>query len=141
MDFVTNKSMQSLLLVDRRYGLEYVLGILNSKLISWFFLAIHSVGRRDDFPKIVLRQTRELPIRTIDFSDPADVARHDRLVSLVEAMLALHEQLAAARTPSAKTLLQRQIDATDREIDALVYDLYDLTPEEIRIVEDETRRA
>ena len=140
-DFVTNKSMQSLLLVDRRYGLEYVLGILNSKLISWFFLAIHSVGRRDDFPKIVLRQTRELPIRTIDFSDPADVARHDRLVSLVEAMLALHEQLAAARTPSAKTLLQRQIDATDREIDALVYDLYDLTPEEIRIVEDETRRA
>ena len=31
---------------------------------------------------------------------------------------------------------QRQIDATDREIDRLVYDLYDLTEEEIRIVED-----
>lgn len=31
--------------------------------------------------------------------------------------------------------LKRQIDATDREIDSLVYQLYELTPEEIKIVE------
>jgi len=40
-----------------------------------------------------------------------------------------------ARTPTHKTLLQRQIEATDRQIDALVYELYDLTVEEIAIVE------
>jgi len=40
-----------------------------------------------------------------------------------------------ARTPHDKTLLQRQIEATDRQIDALVYELYDLTAEEIAIVE------
>ena len=50
-------------------------------------------------------------------------------------MLALHKQLAAAKTPTAKTMLQRQIDATDRRIDRLVYELYDLTEEEIGIVE------
>jgi len=53
----------------------------------------------------------------------------------VERMLALHKELAAARTPHDKTLLQRQIEATDRQIDALVYELYDLTVEEIAIVE------
>ena len=60
------------------------------------------------------------------------------MVALVERMLALHEQLAAARTPTAKTTLQRQIDATDRQIDRLVYELYELTEEEIGIVEGPT---
>ena len=57
------------------------------------------------------------------------------MVALVEAMLALHRQLAAARTPQEKTALQRQIEATDRQIDTLVYELYGLTEEEIAIVE------
>jgi hypothetical protein len=47
----------------------------------------------------------------------------------------LHQQLAAANTPNEKTMLQRQIEATDHEIDRLVYELYDLTVDEIKIVE------
>jgi hypothetical protein len=76
-----------------------------------------------------------LPIRVVDFSDAADRSRHDRLVTLVEQMLALHAQLAGARTPQERTALGRQIAATDTQIDRLVYDLYGLTEEEIKIVE------
>ncbi len=47
-------------------------------------------------------------------------------------------ELDAAKTPTDKTAIQRQIDATDRQIDQLVYDLYGLTDEEIRIVEETT---
>ena len=72
---------------------------------------------------------------SIDFSNLADVARHDRMVSLVEQMLALHKQLPQAQTPHEKTALQRRIEATDGQIDALVYELYGLTQEEIGIVE------
>jgi hypothetical protein len=50
-------------------------------------------------------------------------------------MLALHKALAEEATPHRKTLLQRQIAATDAEIDRLVYALYGLTEEEIGIVE------
>ena len=50
-------------------------------------------------------------------------------------MLALHRKLAAARTDHEQTNLRRQIDAADRRIDRLVYDLYGLTEAEIRIVE------
>ena len=39
-----------------------------------------------------------------------------------------------------KTSIQRQIDATDRQIDQLVYELYGLTDDEIRIVEEATLR-
>ena len=51
-------------------------------------------------------------------------------------MLSLQNLLAAAKRPHDKTTLQRQIDATDRQIDRLVYELYELTEEEIAIVED-----
>jgi hypothetical protein len=70
--------------------------------------------------------------------DPADVARHDKMVGLVERMLSLHEKLAAATIADEKQLYQRQIEATDRQIDALVYALYGLTEEEIGIVEKAT---
>ena len=51
-------------------------------------------------------------------------------------MLSLHKQLEAAKTPTDKTAIQRQIDATDQEIDQLVYELYELTDDEIKIVEE-----
>jgi hypothetical protein len=55
----------------------------------------------------------------------------------VEKMLALHKQLPKAHTPDEKTALESGlIEATEGQIDALVYELYGLTEEEIRIVED-----
>jgi hypothetical protein len=51
-------------------------------------------------------------------------------------MLDLNKRLAAAKTPNEKNMLQRQITATDSRIDRLVYDLYGLTGDEIKIVEE-----
>lgn len=78
---------------------------------------------------------KNFPIRTINFSDPADKARHDTMVALVERMLALHKQRADVKTDHEKNLVERQIEVTDKQIDALVYELYGLTEEEIGIVE------
>lgn len=50
-------------------------------------------------------------------------------------MLELRKRLQSAALPQEKNQLQRQIATTDRQIDQLVYELYDLTPEEIQIVE------
>jgi hypothetical protein len=75
----------------------------------------------------------QLPIRPINFSDPADNARHDKMVSLVERMLGLHQRVR--RTPQEQEMVKREIESTDRQIDNLVYVLYGLTEEEIKIVE------
>ena len=74
-------------------------------------------------------------IRTINFSDPADKARHDCMVTLVTKMLDLNKKVQDARPGQEKTQLSRQIEATDAAIDKRVYELYGLTPEEIAIVE------
>ncbi len=57
------------------------------------------------------------------------------MVGLVETMLKLHKDLPKAKTPHEQESIQRQIAATDRQIDELVCELYGLTEDEIRIVE------
>jgi len=57
------------------------------------------------------------------------------MVALLGRMLDLHKKLAAATIPADKKLYRRRIEATDDEIDALVYELYGLTEEEIALVE------
>ena len=111
------------------YSLKYLLGIINSRLLTYFY--------REFFVTIdVLKNALlNLPIRTIDFNNPNNKARHDQISGLVERMLDLNKQLAESKNPQSKTVLQRQIEATDRQIDKLVYQLYDLTDEEIEIVE------
>jgi hypothetical protein len=54
-------------------------------------------------------------------------------------MLDLHKRLAAAQLPQERTPLERQIAATDQQIDRLVYEFYGLTEEEIGIVEGAAR--
>jgi hypothetical protein len=57
------------------------------------------------------------------------------MVSLVQRMLDLHKRLQTVKTNHERKVLERQIAATDAEIDALVYELYGLTQEEIALVE------
>jgi len=113
---------------------NYVLGLLNSRLLFWKLKSISNVFR-GGWITCTKQYVQTLPIHTIDFSNPAEVAQHDRLVALVETMLTLHKNLAATRLPDEKDRLQRRIAATDRAIDTLVYQLYDLSEEEIKIVE------
>jgi hypothetical protein len=54
-------------------------------------------------------------------------------------MLTLHKKLSAETLPQKQEQIQRELDATDRQIDELVYRLYGLTDEKIRIVEDTTK--
>jgi len=122
------------ILVLPEYSREYILGLLNSKLLEWF---IHqsATQMRGGYYSYESRFIRHLPIRTIDFSERNDKVCHDRMVNLVQQILELNKQLAESKLPQAKTLLQRQIETTDKQIDELVYELYNLTDEEIKIVE------
>jgi len=112
--------------------LKYLLGLLASQLMNYWcinFLA-------DDMNKSYLKK---LPIRPIDTENPRDRVFQEQMIQLVDGMLRSHQQLVAARTDHDKKLIQRQIDATDKQIDQLIYELYGLTDDEIRIVEEATK--
>jgi hypothetical protein len=87
------------------------------------------------FQKILIKDCRRFPIKKINLNNSLDKARHDRMVALVTQMLDLNKRLQAANLEHEKTLLSRQVEAMDAAIDKLVYELYGLTAEEIKIVE------
>jgi hypothetical protein len=113
---------------------KYALGLLNSKLLDWYLKRV-STTLRGGFFRYFTQYVEQLPIRAIDFSDTHDKAQYDKMVALVDSMLGLHKQLAAAKSAAQKTIMQRQIEATDRQIDQLVYQLYGLTEQEIALIE------
>ncbi|MHB1324721.1 MAG: Eco57I restriction-modification methylase domain-containing protein [Thermoleophilia bacterium] len=116
-------------------NVKYVLGIINSKVIFWK-LRLISNKFRGGWITCTKQYFGEMPICPINLSDPTDKSRHDQMVVLVERILDLNKRLQVAKTAHEKDSLQRQIDATDRQIDRLVYELYELTDEEIKIVEE-----
>ena len=62
---------------------------------------------------------------------------HDKMVTLVDSIIALNKKLAVEKNPNAVTMVSRQINAVDKQIDALVYKLYNLSDDEVRIIEGE----
>jgi hypothetical protein len=111
-----------------------MLGLLNSSLLSAYLKTI-STPFRGGYIALNRQYIEQLPIRPINLSEPAEKVCHDRMVKLVESMLVLQKQLIEAKSAAQKEIIQRQIDSTDREIDQIVYELYGLTKEEIKIVE------
>ena len=114
---------------------NYLLGILNSS-VTRFLLTNICDKVQGGFYRLKIIYIEQLPVRTITLSDKADRARHDRMVQLVDQMLEAKKQLASARTERDKTFYENKCATLDRQIDQLVYELYELTPEEIAIVEE-----
>jgi hypothetical protein len=117
---------------------KFLLAVINSKLTAYFW-RIMFADFKTSFPQVTIFSLSQVPVRKVDVTKPADRARHDRLVGLVDKMLALTPKLRAAKADSERQTLQNAVTATDQQIDALVYELYGLTPEEIALVEGISR--
>jgi len=112
--------------------LEFILALVNSRLQSFYFrsqIIDYSLGGG------LIHATPGSQSKLIIPKGPAGI---DSLVSAVAMMLELQHRLTADKPSTDNADVQRQIDATDRLIDQLVYELYGLTADEIRIVEEAT---
>jgi type I restriction-modification system DNA methylase subunit len=132
-------------LLDTAYGIatkpgcrldpRYITGILNSPLLTHFLKETGSPLRGGYF-RMKTAYLNPFPVRHINFSDPADKARHDKMVALVDRMLELNKRKHSGKlAPSELDRLEREIATTDQEIDELVYELYAVTDEEREVVE------
>ncbi|MBI5934554.1 MAG: N-6 DNA methylase [Chloroflexi bacterium] len=127
----------SISVLDKDSSPTYVLGLLNSTLLFWYLKQISNVFR-GGWITCTKQYVGQLPIRRIDFTNPAEKAAHDEIVSLVEKMLALQKEKQSYTSKLYDDEIQaveRQIAHVDEEINQRVYRLYGLTEEEIGIVE------
>ena len=105
-----------------------------SKFLEWMIRQT-ATQMRGGYYSFESRFIRNLPIRTIKHSEAGDKTLHDNMVSLVDRIQELNKRLSATKNPNDKIQLEREIESTDRQIDQLVYKLYGLIEEEIKIVD------
>ena len=112
-----------------------ILGIMNSKLISWYHRYSSPKGTRHSFPKVLIGDIRNLPFPEMKVRKPGDLACHDRITNLVEQLIDCNKRLSLSQTPHEKEYLQRQIISTDMQVDKMICQLYGLTDDDIRVIE------
>ena len=124
---------------SKQFDPRFLAGVIASSCVSrYFYLVLTGEGVRTGggfhtYPETI----RNFPVPKLDFSNPADKLHHDQIVQKVEAMLEAKKQFAKAKIDKDKTYYENKCAALDRQIDALVYDLYGLTKEDIEIVEQQ----
>jgi hypothetical protein len=99
--------------------LKYILALLNSRLMSYYFQLNTAKAVRKLFPKIILKDLRQFPIKVVS------TEKQKHFIKLVDKIIEEKKQNPLADT----TDLENQIDQ-------LFYQLYDLTEEEIKIIEN-----
>ncbi|OHD55236.1 MAG: hypothetical protein A2Y33_16240 [Spirochaetes bacterium GWF1_51_8] len=111
---------------------KYLLGIINSKLSRLFLKSICDVVQ-GGFYRLKISYISLLPISLANTDSTRGF--RDKLAALVEQMLEAQKQFHEAKSDNDKTTLKQKIGIIDSRIDAMVYELYGLNEEEIRIVE------
>ena len=114
-------NMSNIAIIKRdgqNYSLKYLLGVLDSTIISYYFKKNTAKAERKLFPKIILKDLRKFPIPS------ATPNQQKPIIELVDKILAAKKADSTADTSKFEA-----------EIDRLVYALYGLTAGEIKIVE------
>ena len=110
---------------------KFVLGILNSQFIGWYFRKKFQIAADDTFPQIMIKDI-------LQFAFPTNPKKstHDAIVQHVESILELKTDLSSATSVRERERIEKKIADTEGAINALVYQLYDITDKaDIQLIE------
>ena len=128
-NFYHNTTVYTILLdKDHKADTLAYLSVLNSKVI-WFFMTQTGTQLRGGFFRFMTRYMDAFPLPKLNKQNA------QKLSTIAEQQLSTHKQLSTAKSDADKKLLEKRIEILDSQINAIVYDLYGLTEEEIKIVE------
>ena len=113
----------------KRFNLKFLTAVLNSNVIK-FWLRYKGKMQGDNF------QVDKEPLLGLPLIVPTE-AEQIHISALVDQMIAAQEQLNSAISDSDKKFLQQRVDVLDKQINAVVYGLYGLTSDEVKVVEGE----
>jgi len=126
-DFDCYVSQSYNIIKSERFNLKSLTAILNSNVIK-FWLRYKGKMQGDNF------QVDKEPLLGLPLIVPTE-AEQIHISALVDQMIAAQEQLGSAISDSDKKFLQQRVDVLDKQINAVVYGLYGLTADEVKVVE------
>jgi len=107
---------------------KYFLGIINSKLLNWYYQTLNP-EKGESLAEVKKANVAQLPMRI------ADLKFQTEIVKLVNQLLKLNEEKAETKLQTKVAQLESKIDYCEGRINEIVYQLYDLTQDEIKIIE------
>ncbi|MBK9220679.1 MAG: N-6 DNA methylase [Saprospiraceae bacterium] len=114
---------------------KFLLGVISSKCLDYFLKSIAATRQGGYFeykPMYVLK----LPIRIIDFKNKSEVQQHDEITSIVEQVLMLNNEIQSINLESKRKHIQNKIEYCENRINEIVYQLYRLNEDEIKVIEN-----
>ena len=114
---------------DSTFSYKSLLAILNSKLIGWYYINKFQISSEDTFPQIMIRDILQFPLPLLTEQSKM------KIENLVTQIIESKKSMQDAKTENEKEYLEKKCSIINRQIDALVYELYGLTEEEIKIIE------
>jgi len=133
--FLSLKNVHNLRVTSVDLEYEYILGLINSKLLDWWYQKlIPEKGRV--FAEVKVVNLEKLPIRSISFDDKTEKDQHDEIVKLVDQLLQLNKEKNETTLSTKISQIEGKIDYCENRINQIVYQLYGLTEDEIKIVEE-----
>jgi len=115
-------------------SLKYYTALINSKLFQ--FVYINSlVTNKDSTPQLKKVDLDKFPVIVCDLKNKDEKLKHDEIVKLVDQLLKLNKEKSETKLQSKMELIQNKIDYCEDRINEIVYELYGLTKDEIKIVE------
>ena len=114
---------------------KFILAILNSKLISWYvYIFIFGLAIRTmHFDNPV---TSRIPMPVIDLSNSSHKEVHDKIVVLVDNIIELNKKVNTEKNPNSLNMINRQILACEKQLDNLIFSIYNLNDEEKSIINE-----
>jgi len=129
-DFVTSQLLQ-IVKPFKPEDTKYLLGILNSKLLAYYFRKKYN--RQDKtFPEIRIYELCSLPIKRLE---KASASIRQKMAKYADDIINLKEENSKTKLQSKKEQLDSKIDFCEDQINNLVYEIYGLTKEEIKLIE------
>lgn len=113
------------------FNCKFYLGILGSKLLGSFIKSRNINLDRNVFPKINTKTLEDVPVPDIN---KVNAGIQNDIIKLVDQLLLLNEEKANTKLQSEIERIKRHIDFCEDQINEKVYELYELSPEEITIV-------
>lgn len=129
--FTLNTIYNAYLKENNLADLKFLLRVITSKATKYFWKK-NSSDEKKTFPKIKKEAILSIPVPTINKQNKN---LHDEIAKLVNQLLQLNQQKAETKLATQVSQLQGKIEYCESRINEIVYQLYGLTAEEIKIVE------
>jgi type I restriction-modification system DNA methylase subunit len=120
--------------IETKFKISFFLGLINSKLLNWYYQAMNP-EKGEALAEVKKTNVAKLPIKTIDLSFKPEKETYNELVKCVDNLIELKAQLILNKLQTKINQINSKITYCDNRIDELVFQLYDLSDDEIKIVE------